>query len=190
MSIFYHNTPFSRGVVLGAVWDHPIEKVDPAVTGAAQLLKKKVFTDVNPRNGAVLSNEVVTCVAVRNVTAAAVLPGTNQTVAGYKGVVDEYLPAAGCPVNEIYWLVIDGPTQQPLGTRVNLMTSGTSTPRMIVPLGSTEEVAETDATNPAIRVTVGGETEAAPAATDPAPTEPVAPATDPAPVDPVAPTTP
>lgn len=193
MSIFYHNNPFSRGVVLGATWEHPIEKTDPAVTGAAQLFKKKVFTDVNPRNGAVLSNEVVTCVAVRNVTAAAVLPGTNQTVAGYKGVVDEYLPAAGCPVNEIYWLVIDGPTQQPLGTRVNLMTSGTSTPRMIVPLGSTEEVAETDATNPAIRVTPeesgvdGADTDAT---VVPAPVDSGATPVEPAPVEPVAPTTP
>lgn len=152
MSIFYHNTPFSRGVVLGAMWDHPIEKLDPAVTGAAQLLKKKVFTDVNPRNGAVLSNEVVTCVAVRNTTGAAVLPGTNQTVSGYVGVVDEYLPAAGCPDKEIYWLVVDGPTQQPLGTRVNLMTTGASKPRLIT-LADGSEVDETEETNPAVRVT-------------------------------------
>jgi hypothetical protein len=134
------------------MWDHPIEKLDPAVTGAAQLLKKKVFTDVNPRNGAVLSNEVVTCVAVRNTTGAAVLPGTNQTVSGYVGVVDEYLPAAGCPDKEIYWLVVDGPTQQPLGTRVNLMTTGASKPRLIT-LADGSEVDETEETNPAVRVT-------------------------------------
>jgi hypothetical protein len=152
MSIFYQNNPFSRGVVLGAVWDHPIEKVDPTVTGAAQLLKKKVFTDVNPRNGAVLSNEAVTCVAVRNTTGAAVLPGTNQTVSGYVGVVDEYLPAAGCPDKEIYWLVVDGPTQQPLGTRVSLLTTGTAKPRLIL-LKDGTEVDETDETNPAVRVT-------------------------------------
>ena len=152
MSIFYQNNPFSRGVVLGAVWDHPIEKVDPAVTGAAQLLKKKVFTDVNPRNGAVLSNEIVTCVAVRNTTGDVVLPGTEQTVSGYEGVADEYLPATGCPEDEIYWLVIDGPTQTPLGTRVTLLTNGTSTPRKIT-LKDGTEVDETEETNPAVRVT-------------------------------------
>jgi hypothetical protein len=151
MSIFQHNPPFSRGLVLGSTWDHPIEKNEPTVTGASQLLTKRVFTDVNTRNGAVLSNEIVTCVAVRNTTGAAVLPGTNQTVSGYVGVVDEYLPAAGCPDKEIYWLVVDGPTQQPLGTRVNLMTAGTAKPRLILVDG--EEVEETDETNPAVRVT-------------------------------------
>ena len=194
MSIFQHNPPFGRGSVLGTTWDHPSEKTDPAVTGASQLRTTKVFTDVNPRNGAVLSNEIVTCVAVKNTTAAAVLPGTNQTVSGYVGVVDEYLPAAGCPVNEIYWLVIDGPTQQPLGTRVSLMKTGLPVPRLLVVDG--EEVPENDDTNPAIRVTVGeeGATDGAdgaatvvPAETAPvAPVEPVAPAV----VDPVAPTTP
>jgi hypothetical protein len=188
MSIFQHNPPFSRGSVLGATWVHPIEKTDPAVTGASQLLTKKVFTDVNPRNGAVLSNEIVTCVAVKNTTAAAVLPGTNQTVSGYVGVVDEYLPAAGCPVNEIYWLVIDGPTQQPLGTRVSLMKTGLPVPRLLVVDG--DEVPENDDTNPAIRVTVGdeGATDGADSAATvvPAETAPVAPAV----VDPVAPTTP
>jgi hypothetical protein len=136
----------------------------------------------------VLSNEIVTCVAVKNTTAAAVLPGTNQTVNGYVGVVDEYLPAAGCPVNEIYWLVIDGPTQQPLGTRVTLMTSGLPVPRLLVVDG--KEVPENNDTNPAIRVTVGEEdaTEGAAGATGDATVAPV----DPAPVvaDPVAPTTP
>jgi hypothetical protein len=186
MSIFYHNNPFSRGQVLGATWSHPIEKTDPAVTGAAQLLKKKVFTDVNPRNGAVLSQEVVTCVAVRNSTGAAVLPGTSQTVSGYTGVVDEYLPAAGCPDKEIYWLVIDGPTQQPLGTRVNIMAAaGTPKPRMIVPIDSVDgaEVAETDATNPACRVTPVVAEEAAPA-TDATTSTPTAPVTETEPVAP------
>jgi hypothetical protein len=148
---------FSRGQVLGATWVHPIEKTDPLVTGASQVGTKKQFTDVNAYSGSVLSNEIVTCVAVRNTTAAAVLPGTNQTVLGYKGVVDEYVKPV--PVNEVYWLVIDGPTQQPLGTRVNLMTAGTATPRLILVDG--DEVEETDETNPAVRV-VFGESEDAP----------------------------
>jgi hypothetical protein len=198
MSIFQHNPPFGRGSVLGTTWVHPIEKTDPAVTGASQLLAKKVFTDVNPRNGAVLSNEIVTCVAVKNTTAAAVLPGTLQTVAGYAGVVDEYLPAAGCPVNEIYWLVIEGPTQQPLGIRVSLILTSAPKPREIVPIGATEAVPETDETNPAVKVTpvdvseeapVDGEAPVAaapeaPAPEVPAPVEPVVEPTPEVPVDP------
>jgi hypothetical protein len=123
---------FGRGQVLGALWDHPIEKTDPAVTGASQVGTKKQFTDVHAKTGAVLSNEIVTCVAVRNTTGDAVLPGEEQVVGGYEGVVDEYLPAAGCPDKEVYWLVIDGPTQKPLGTRVSLLVKGTAVPRMVL----------------------------------------------------------
>jgi hypothetical protein len=126
---------FGRGQVLGALWDHPIEKTDPLVTGASTVFTKKQFTDVNVKGGAILSNEVVTCVAVRNTTGAAVLPGTKQTVKGVEGVVDEYLPAAGCPDKEVYWLVVDGPTQQPLGTRVTLVNNGASVPRTVLVRG-------------------------------------------------------
>jgi hypothetical protein len=129
---------FGRGQVLGALWVHPIEKTDPTVTGASQVGTKKQFTDVHAKTGAVLSNEIVTCVAVRNTTGAAVLPGTKQVVKGFDGVVDEYLPAAGCPDGEVYWLVIDGPTQQPLGTRVSLLVKGTSSPRMVTGKDGTE----------------------------------------------------
>jgi hypothetical protein len=151
------------------------------VTGKAYVLTRKQFTDVNPRNGAVLSNEIVTCVAVRNTTAAAVLPGTAQTVLGYQGVVDEYLPATGCPVNEVYWLVVDGPTQQPLGTRVNLVNNGTAAPRAIVPLDSKDgtEVPEDETSNPAIvvpaRVGEVADAAAAPTTEAPAAEVPVAP---------------
>jgi hypothetical protein len=147
---------FGRGQVLGALWVHPTEKTDPTVTGASQVGTKKQFTDVNAKTGAVLSNELVTCVAVRNTTAAAVLPGTTQTVLGYTGVVDEYVKPV--PVNEVFWLVIDGPTQQPLGTRVNLMTAGTAKPRVILVDG--DEVEETDATNPSVRVVFGEDDDA------------------------------
>lgn len=133
---------FGRGLVLGALWSHPTEKTDPLVTGASTIGRTKQFTDVNPKGGALLSNEVVTCVAVRNTTAAAVLPGATVTVRGQTGVVDEYLPATGCPVNEVYWLVIDGPTQSPLGTRVSLVSNGTSVPRTVLVRGVDGTVTE------------------------------------------------
>jgi hypothetical protein len=120
---FTFDPGFGRGQVLGAKWSHPIEKTDPLVTGASTVGTKKTFTDVHAKTGAVLSNETVTCVAVRNTTGDAVLPGDTQTVKGYEGVVDEYLPATGCPDGEVYWLVIDGPTQSPLDTRVTLINS-------------------------------------------------------------------
>ena len=123
---------FSRGQVLGTVWNHPIEKTDPAVTGRSQVFTKKQFTDVHAKTGAVLSNEIVTCVAVPNDTGAPVLPGAKLVVKGYDGVVDEYLPAEGCPDKEVFWLVIDGPTQQPLGTRVSLGVKGTPSPRLVI----------------------------------------------------------
>lgn len=129
---------FSRGQVLGTVWYHPIEKTDPTVTGRSQVFTKKQFTDVHAKTGAVLSNEIVTCVAVPNDTGAPVLPGAKLVVKGYDGVVDEYLPAAGCPDKEVFWLVIDGPTQQPLGTRVSLLVKGTSSPRMVTGKDGTE----------------------------------------------------
>ena len=122
---------FARGQVLGALWSHPIEKVDPLVTGASTVGTTKVFTDVNDKTGQLLSNETVTCIAVRNSTAAAVLPGTTQTVGGRFGVVDEYVRSTGVPVGEVYWLVIDGPTQTPLGTRVTLLANGAAAPRTV-----------------------------------------------------------
>ena len=133
---------FGRGLVLGALWVHPIEKTDPLVTGASTVGRTKQFTDVNPKGGATLSNEIVTCVAVRNTTGAAVLPGTKQTVKGYEGVVDEYLPATGCPDEEVYWLVVAGPTQEPLGTRVTLVNNGTSVPRTVRVRGADGTVTE------------------------------------------------
>ena len=141
---------FSRGQVLGALWNHPTEKTDPKVTGASQVGTKKSFTDVHAKTGAVLSNEIVTCVATRNGGAVNVLPGTEVTVNGYKGVVDEYLPAAGVAPGEVFWLVIDGPTQKPLNTRVSYLVTGTSAPRLVT-LDDGSEVPE-DADNvPSVR---------------------------------------
>ena len=91
----------------------------------------KQFPDVNPITGAIRSNRIKTCVAVRNVATIALAPkrvvvfataaglGGLSTVIGYAsvlnaehvGVVDEFLPTAGVAINDVFWVVVDGPTE-------------------------------------------------------------------------------
>ena len=117
-------------------------------SGTSYLGSVKVFADVDPRatnTGIFLSNRLVTCVAVRNTSGAALLPGT---VAKFKksaimtevdgpatsvanapiGVVDEYLPASGVANGDIFWLVTSGPTA--------IMTSATFAPGALVGIGA------------------------------------------------------
>ena len=90
-----------------------------------------VFDDVDPTvtTGAKTkrSNRTVTCMLVRNVAAAALLPKfivkwksgkRNLQVDGYTcitneaaaGVVDEFLGSSGVAVNDLFWIVVKGPT--------------------------------------------------------------------------------
>jgi hypothetical protein len=90
----------------------------------------KEFTDVNPINGQVRTNRRKVCVAVKNTSTVALLPkrlvafntaaGKVFTeVNGYSavtneervGVVDEWLPASGVAVNDIFWVTVSGPTE-------------------------------------------------------------------------------
>ena len=90
----------------------------------------KEFTDVNPVNGQVRSNRRKVCVAVRNTSGVALLPkrvvrlaGTGKALFGATdgyastanealvGVVDEFLPAAGVAINDVFWVTVDGPTE-------------------------------------------------------------------------------
>ena len=146
---------FGRGQVLGTQWVHPIEKTDP-LTGQSQTNTKKQFTDVHAKTGAVLSNEIVTCVALKNTTGAELAPGTETTLRGYKGVVDEYL-AKPVAKDEVFWLVVDGPTQKPLNKRVSYLVSGTSVDRLFVNADG-DEVAEDAENMPAVRVTTEDDT--------------------------------
>lgn len=77
---------------------------------------------------AALSPLVVTCILLRNKTGGTLLPKQpvlfSGTVVGETGatvtqsatpnvhfaIVDEYLPAAGVPANDVFWAVIKGPT--------------------------------------------------------------------------------
>lgn len=118
----YVDPPFSLGQTLG---------VTSATDGENWVGVVKVFPDVNPRTGKVRSNRVKKCIAVRNV---ATVPLAGKKLVAYKtgkitevdgyttdvtvtaaGVVDEYLPAGGVAVNDVFWLTVDGPTEVTLG---------------------------------------------------------------------------
>ena len=128
----YHlDPPFNRGWVYGRSWGTTPEQAweyrDQAgpTTGDNQRQRQKGFPDVNPNTGEVLSNQVVTCVCLKNDTGAALVPGADVTADGYTGKVDEYLQK-DVPVNELFWAVIDGPitTDFDAGTRVYYSAGG------------------------------------------------------------------
>lgn len=131
MSTLTADPGFSRGQVLGILWKaYDAESGD----GSHIVGTRKVFRDEDPRTGRILSNRTVECIAVKNVSGGALLPGAvvkfkNDVTIGQfsggilgevdggavaattlMGVVDEYLPAAGVPNNEIFWLVVRGPS--------------------------------------------------------------------------------
>lgn len=111
---------FARGQTLGVSENDQ----GTSITGT-----QKTFTDVDPRttnSGVFYSNRAVSCVAVRNLSGSALLPGTVVEFAataildavdgasadgtGLIGVVDEYLPATGCANKDVCWVVVSGPT--------------------------------------------------------------------------------
>lgn len=112
----------------------------------------KEFVDVNPITGRVRSNRRKVCIAVRNTSTVALLPkrvvalaaGSLSAVNGYAntanaevvGVVDEYLPASGVAVNDVFWVTVDGPTEVSValsgtdvavGDRLSVITAAAST---------------------------------------------------------------
>ncbi len=114
--------PFALGQTLG---------VSSLTDGTGWVGVVKQFPDVNPITGVIRSNRIKTCVAVRNVATIALAPkrtvvfataaglGGLSTVTGYSsvlnaehvGVVDEFLPTAGVAINDVFWVVVDGPTE-------------------------------------------------------------------------------
>lgn len=123
MSTLTADPGFGRGQTLGiTVKLYEAENGD----GSTIVGTRKVFRDEDPKTGALKSNRTVECVAVKNSSGSALLPGA---VAKFKasailsevdglaststllmGVVDEYLPAAGVADGEVFWLVIAGPS--------------------------------------------------------------------------------
>lgn len=139
----YDDPPFALGETLG---------VSSASDGNQWVGAVKVFPDVNPKTGAVRSNRVKKCVAVRNSASVALLgkrvvalkAGSFTEVDGYAsvanaelvGVVDEHLPAGGVAVNDVFWVTVDGPTEVSValsgtdvaaGDRVAVITAAAST---------------------------------------------------------------
>lgn len=115
--------PFSLGQTLG---------VTNATDGANWVGAVKQFPDVDPTTGRIRSNRVKTCVAVRNSSSIALAPkrvvafdtgaaglASFTVTKGYAqvtneervGVVDEFLPATGVAVNDVFWVTVEGPTE-------------------------------------------------------------------------------
>ncbi len=122
MSTLTADPGFPRGSVLGVT--QKMYDAEPS-DGATIVGVVKTFRDENPSTGVVLSNRTVDCIAVRNKSAGVLHAGT---VVRFKhhavlsevdatpvltdllvGVVDEYLPTGGVPIDEVFWLVVKGP---------------------------------------------------------------------------------
>lgn len=101
---------FGRGELLVTQWNHWERRTPSYLAGERVRQSVKVFPDVDPsitRGNKQYSNEMVTCVAVKNTTASELAVGSEQTLDGYTGIVDEYLSKPVKPT-EIFWLVIKG----------------------------------------------------------------------------------
>ena len=142
MSSIYSDPPFPRGGSLLGFDPADAATLDEAgnpIQGRDIVGEVKVFTDSNPVTGAVNSQRLVYCVAVRvrqagvangqpanNLTPGKVvkfaagslttLDADNQAaatdtanIAHQVGVVDEYLPKVPL-VNDLIWVVVKGPT--------------------------------------------------------------------------------
>jgi hypothetical protein len=123
MSTLTADPGFARGQVLGILW-----KAYDADNGDGSNIvgTRKVFRDENPKTGALNSNRTVECIAVKNTSGSALVPGAvakfkdaailsevdglATTSTALMGVVDEYLPSSGVPDGEIFWLVVRGPS--------------------------------------------------------------------------------
>jgi hypothetical protein len=131
MSTMTCDPGFGRGQTLGVtVLMYEAENGD----GSTVIGTRKEFRDEDPKTGQLYSNRPVECVAVKNKSGGALLPGsvvsfkaaattgqfsggilgevdaTATTSSLLMGVVDEYLPAAGVASNEVFWLVTRGPS--------------------------------------------------------------------------------
>lgn len=152
--------PCDRGQVFTTYTDDLGATVD--ATGASHLEGKTwLFEDIdwtNIANGVkpYRSGKYVKCKLVRNASGGALLPkrfakyktdgstgdvyggqvsGYGDTVGQVGGVVDEFLPAAGAGINELFWLVVSGPSKMTtagagdtnisIGSMVIPSTSGT-----------------------------------------------------------------
>lgn len=124
--------PFPRGTTWGAT----------TTTDGRQIEGTEwLFPDVNPSTGAHRSYSLVRCRAVRNVSASTIAgkriaqmsTGTFTRVSGYAQVLggrgyptDEYLPSAGVPTSDIFWVVVDGPAIVTTAVEANMAIAVTT----------------------------------------------------------------
>jgi hypothetical protein len=123
MSTLTADPGFGRGQTLGiTVKLYEAENGD----GGTVVGTRKVFRDENPTTGAINSNRTVECIAVKNTSGSALVPGAvakfkdaailtevdglATTSTALMGIVDEYLPSAGVADGEVFWLVVRGPS--------------------------------------------------------------------------------
>ena len=123
MSTLTADPGFGRGQTLGVTMTmYEAENGD----GSTVVGTRKVFRDENPITGAINSNRTVECIAVKNTSGSALVPGAvakfkdaailtevdglATTSTALMGIVDEYLPSAGVANNEVFWLVVRGPS--------------------------------------------------------------------------------
>jgi hypothetical protein len=124
------NPPFQRGTT----WNDG-RTIDSSNLGGPQLEGTEwEFEDIDYSSvgaKAQRTNRKVRCRIVRNASGIALLPKrvvrfkntagndrvgqvdgyTTTTAADFAGVVDEWLPSAGVPANDLFYIVIEGPTR-------------------------------------------------------------------------------
>lgn len=119
------NPPFQRGETF-----YNGETIDANDLGGTQLEGAEwVFEDIDPDTGIQRTERPVRCRIVRNTAATALLGGRlvqyeagageyGARVDGYATTtavacapLDEYLPSGGVPVNDLAWVVIEGPAE-------------------------------------------------------------------------------
>lgn len=152
------NPPFGRGYTF-----YDGGTIDSNNLGGVNLEGQEwVFEDIDYSTGSggakkARTGEPVTCRVVRNASAGALLPKrcvryqatagnyghrvdgyTTATAAEFAGVVDEWLPSAGVPQYDLFWIVVKGPTNMlpdlaagannliPIGTALVALTAATS----------------------------------------------------------------
>ena len=118
MSTLTADPPFARGQTLGG----GVATLDSSF-GTNFVGARKEFLDVDPVSGVINTNRTVTCICLKNTTGSALTKGklvkftavgnapAVAAAADYQvAVVDEYVPSAGVPANDLFWGVIRGPT--------------------------------------------------------------------------------
>jgi hypothetical protein len=119
------NPPFARGETF-----YNGDTIDATDLGGEHLEGKEwVFEDVHPETGVVRTGRSVRCRVVRNTAAIALLParlasfeasdkeygsridGYATTLAAECYPIDEYLPTTGVVVNDLCYIVVEGPSE-------------------------------------------------------------------------------